>query len=84
MICNNFWCPECDDVLEYRYRSADRDSLKCHECGEGNLEVRLSAPSFKMSMDVAQRTKSLKKRALDDDRKHFRDREKAALEKAKI
>ena len=70
--------------MEHWYRLVDRDSLKCVECGKGNLEVRLSAPSFKMAQNSAQLTKSLKKRALDDDRKHFRDREKAALEKAKI
>lgn len=84
MICNNFWCPHCETVKEYWYRYSESDLLACDGCSKSELVVKLSAPSFAMAQNSEELTKTLRKRALDDDKKHFRERKKVAYEKAKI
>ena len=84
MICNDFWCSACSNVSEYRYKYEDKENLTCSKCGCAELEVRLSAPSIKMVMNAKDRTKILKKRAIDDDKKHWKDRKTEAYEKLKI
>ena len=81
MILNDFRCQNCDVVLEYRYKYADKNRLTCLECGCGELIMLLSAPALRILNTRAKVEDALKKRTVKDHNKNKADRRARQKEK---
>ena len=73
MILNDFECLSCGIVKEYHYKYAEKDKLRCDECGSDGMRKLLSAPALRTLNTREKLEDALKKRTVKD---HHKNKEK--------
>jgi RNA polymerase subunit RPABC4/transcription elongation factor Spt4 len=68
----NFTCKKCAHLFEYLIMGED-DKPSCPECKSPEVTAEFPAPLYGVCNDPERRNAILKKRSLDDSKKHFKD-----------